>query len=156
MHQQIKDLGASWVRDLLRESRLGHLATCNRSRVPHVVPICYVFHEGAIYSSIDEKPKRREPEDLRRVINVRANPNVCVIIDHYEENWSQLRFIIIHGKAEVIQSGEEHQQAITQLKKKYPQYRSMSLQTRPVIKIAPTRIKTWNSDIESRHTKKMK
>jgi len=155
LHQQIKDLGAAWVRDLLRESRLGHLATSNRSRVPHVVSICFVFHEGWIYSSIDEKPKRREPEELRRIINIRANPNVCVVIDHYEENWRKLKFIIIHGKAEMIQSGKEHQQAITQLRKKYQQYRSMSLQTRPIIKISPTRIKTWRSATKSGNANKM-
>jgi len=128
------------------ESRVGHLATCNLSLEPLVVPFCYVFHDEVIYSSIDEKPKRRKPLSLRRIINIEANPNVCIVIDHYEENWSKLRFIIVQGKAKLLQSGKEHQQAINQLRKKYPQYRFMNLQTRPVIKIVPTRMTVWKAE----------
>jgi len=146
LHQRNKGHSASWAGKLLRESRIGHLATCNLSLKPHVIPICFVFHGHAIYSSIDEKPKRKKPSDLRRTINIEANPNVSMIIDHYEENWWKLKFIIIQGKAKLIWSGEEHQQAINRLKRKYPQYRSMNLQSRPIIKIIPRRTVTWRSN----------
>jgi PPOX class probable F420-dependent enzyme len=118
--------------------------------MPHVVPICYVFHEGVIYSSVDEKPKRTKPAGLRRIINIQENPNVCVVIDHYEDDWRRLRFIIVHGKAKLLQSGKEYQQAINQLRKKYPQYRFMNLQTRPLIKILPTKMRTWRSETRYR------
>lgn len=146
MHQRNKGHSASWTGKLLRESRVGHLATCDLSLKPHVIPICFVFHDDAIYSPIDEKPKRNKPPDLRRVINIETNPNVCLIIDRYEENWRKLRFIIIHGKAKLIWSGEEYQQAINRLRRKYPQYRSMNLQSRPVIKIIRRRSVSWRSD----------
>jgi PPOX class probable F420-dependent enzyme len=146
LHQQNKGQAALWTRRLLKESRVGHLATCNVSRKPHVVPLCYVYHDDALYSSIDKKPKRSKILDLRRIINIETNPNVCVVIDHYEENWNKLRFIMVHGKAELLWSGEEHQRAINLLRKKYPQYRSMNLQTRPIIKILPRRISTWSAD----------
>jgi PPOX class probable F420-dependent enzyme len=105
-----------------------------------------VYHNDAIYSSIDEKPKRRKPPDLRRIINIEANPNVCMLIDRYDEDWRKLKFIIIHGKAKLIWSGEEHQEAIYQLRKKYPQYGSMNLPSRPIIKIIPRRTVSWRSD----------
>ncbi|MGD0423627.1 MAG: TIGR03668 family PPOX class F420-dependent oxidoreductase [Candidatus Bathyarchaeia archaeon] len=146
MHQRNKGHSAPWTLRLLRESRVGHLATCNLSLRPHVIPICFVFHNDAIYSAIDEKPKRRKPPGLRRIINIEANPNVCMIIDQYDENWRKLRFFIIHGKAKLIWLGEEHEQAINQLRRKYPQYRSMNLQSRPVIKIIPRRTVSWRSD----------
>ena len=112
---------------------------------PHVVPICYVFHDDAIFSSVDEKPKQANMKSLRRIVNMKANPNVCVVIDHYEENWRKLKFVIVQGKAKLILSGEEHQQASIQLRKKYPQYRFMNLQARPVIKIKPTKYVAWRS-----------
>ena len=105
-----------------------------------------MFHDGAIYSSIDEKPKQGNHESLRRIVNIKANPNVCVVIDHYEENWGKLKFIIVQGKAKLIMSGEEHQQAIIQLRKKYPQYRFMNIQARPIIKIKPRKYVAWRSD----------
>jgi PPOX class probable F420-dependent enzyme len=146
LHQRNKGHSASWTERLLRESRVGHLATCNLWLKPHVVPVCFVFHDDAIYSPIDEKPKRKKPPALQRIINIEANPNVCMIVDRYEENWRKLRFVIIHGKAKLIWSGEEHQRAISQLRRKYHQYRLMNLQSRPIIKIIPGRTVSWRSD----------
>ncbi|HUO42179.1 MAG TPA: TIGR03668 family PPOX class F420-dependent oxidoreductase [Methylomirabilota bacterium] len=146
MHRQNKGDAASWAEELIRETRVGHLATCDTSLNPHVVPICYVFHDGVVYSAIDEKPKRKQPAGLRRVLNIKANPNVCLVIDHYEEDWRKLNFVIVHGKAKLIMSGREHRQAITRLRSKYPQYRVMKLQTRPIIRIVPTRRVAWRSD----------
>ena len=110
------------------------------------MPICYVLREGKLYTPIDEKRKKKAPEDLRRIINIKANPNVCIVVDHYEENWRQLRFVMIHGKAKIIRSGKEHAHAITDLRRKYQQYQSMNLQRRPIITISPARIKTWKAD----------
>ena len=85
------------------------------------------------------------PLGLRRIINIEENPNVCVVIDHYEENWGKLGFVMVHGKAELLRSGEEYQEAINELRKKYSQYRSMNLHTRPIIKILPRRISAWRA-----------
>jgi len=126
---------------------VAHLATCDTSLKPHVIPICFVLHDDVLYSSIDEKPKRiRAPTALRRVVNIKANPNVCVVIDQYEEDWRKLRFIIIHGKAKLVRTGEEHRLGIIELRRKYPQYRSMNLDSRPIIKIVPRRTVSWRSD----------
>jgi len=149
LHRHNKGDVASWEGELLREARVGHLATCDISLNPHVVPICYVFYDDAIYCAVDEKPKRRRPENLRRIINIKANPNVCVVVDHYEEDWRKLKFIIVHGKAKLILSGREHQQAVTQLRNKYPQYRIMNLPARPIIRIIPTRSVAWRPDKRS-------
>ena len=139
-------MAASWTERLLRKSRVGHLATCDSSLRPYVVPICYVFHDGVIYSAIDEKPKQTQPANLRRTVNIKSNPNVCVVVDHYEENWGKLKFIMIHGKAKLILSGREHQKAINQLQRKYPQYRAMNLRPRPIIKVSPIRSVAWRSE----------
>ena len=145
MHRRNKGHEASWAEKLVRESRVGHLATCNLSLKPHVVPICYVVHNGAIYTPIDEKTKRSRPRGLRRAINIESNSKVCVVIDHYEENWAKLKFVIVHGWAKLIWSGEEHQQAVNRLRRKYPQYRSMNLEARPIIKIVPGKTVAWRS-----------
>lgn len=144
-----------WSKGLLQESRLAHLATCNAG-IPHVVPICYVFDGKNMYTPIDEKPKRSKPRNLRRLVNISANPHVCIVVDHYEENWKRLKFAILLGKARIIVKGREHRGAILRLRKKYSQYRSMNLESRPIIKISPSKLTLWKSSstpAESDNTK---
>jgi PPOX class probable F420-dependent enzyme len=134
-----------WARELLIESRLGHLATSTKRGQPHVVPICYVLDGVTIYTPIDEKPKRRKPTQLRRVLNIAENPNVCLVVDHYEEDWSELKYVIVRGSAEVIHGGRTHERAVMLLREKYKQYRQMKLEDRPLIKIKPISLVAWSA-----------
>ena len=133
-----------WARELLIESRLGHLATSTKRGKPHVVPICYVLDGGSLYTPIDEKPKRRKPTQLRRVLNIAENPNVCLVVDHYEEDWSELKYVIVRGSAEIVHEGEVYERAVTLLREKYKQYRQMKLEGRPLIKIKPISVLAWS------------
>ena len=127
----------------LRPARIAHLATADRKAHPHVVPICYVFDGSALYSPIDEKPKRASPLDLKRIKNIRSNPHVAVIVDRYSENWTRLAYVLILGKARVLTKGKRHKNAVILLRRKYPQYRRMAIDERPMIQIRPTRIRSW-------------
>jgi PPOX class probable F420-dependent enzyme len=134
-----------WARELLIESRLGHLATSTKRGKPHVVPICYVLDGASLYTPIDQKPKQRKPSQLRRVLNIAENPNVCLVVDHYEEDWNELKYVIVHGSAEIVHEGETHERAVTLLREKYDQYRQMKLEDRPVIKIKPMSVVAWSA-----------
>jgi hypothetical protein len=70
---------------------------------------------------------------------------VSVVIDDYSEDWSELRYAIIHGRAELIEKGEEYQKSLKLLCEKYRQYKEMGLSelNLPVIKIVPRRIVSW-------------
>ncbi len=133
----------NWPNEFLIKSRLAHLATSSKDGKPHVVPICYVFDGSSIYSSIDEKRKSTDPNGLRRVLNIFENPHVSFIVDRYREDWSELRYVIVRGLAEIIREGEEHTRAVSLLREKYRQYRAMKLETRPIIKIQPARVIAW-------------
>jgi len=134
-----------WVRNLLTKARVGHLATSTKEGRPLVVPICFAFDGIAIYSVIDEKPKRVNPRAMRRVLNIVENPNVCFVVDQYSEDWRKLRYVIVRGKAAILTKGKEHSTALLLLRKKYQQYHSMNLDDRPIIKIRPTHIIAWNA-----------
>jgi PPOX class probable F420-dependent enzyme len=134
-----------WARELLIESRLGHLATSTKRGKPHVVPVCYVFNGASLYTVIDEKPKRRKPTQLRRVLNIAENPNVCMVVDHYEEDRSELKYVMVRGSVEIVHEGEAHKRAVTLLREKYKQYRQMKLEDRPLIKIKPINVIAWSA-----------
>lgn len=128
---------------LLRDGRVAHLATVGPDGRPHVVAICYVFDGENFYSVIDPKPKRVPPARLKRLRNIRANPHVCLIVDHYDEDWTNLKYVQVHGRAEILTWGDEQQQAVGLLREKYPQYREMAIDSAPVIKIVPERFVIW-------------
>jgi len=130
---------------LARSARVAHLATADKTGRPHVIPICFAFDGKYFYSPIDEKPKQVAATKLKRLKNIAANPNVALIIDHYEEDWRTLAYVLIFGKARVLRSGKFHQRAVKLLRRKYPQYARMAIDERPVIVIMPNRIRNWTS-----------
>ncbi|MBI4463189.1 MAG: TIGR03668 family PPOX class F420-dependent oxidoreductase [Acidobacteria bacterium] len=125
--------------------RVAHLATADARGKPLVVPVCFACGEKRIYSAVDEKPKRVAGARLRRLKNIEANPQVCLLVDHYEEDWSRLSYILVEGTAEILREGAEHRRAIALLREKYPQYQAMSLEQQPVIKITPSRFIPWKA-----------
>lgn len=131
---------------MLREARIARLATADPNGQPHVVPVCFAYDGTAIYIVIDEKPKRTAPQRLRRVRNIIANPKVAMIVDHYEEDWRRLRYTLVTGTARVIESGPDHIRAIALLREKYPQYRTMRLEGRPVVVISPAGMIAWAAE----------
>ena len=133
------------VRKKLKEARVARLATLEK-RSPHIVPICFVFDGQNIYTAIDRKPKKKSVRELQRVRNIRANPQVAFIIDEYNnEDWRKLWYVLVRGRAELIdEPGEKQERAIRLLRRKYSQYRAGLLRDEAdVIRIIPDRITWW-------------
>jgi PPOX class probable F420-dependent enzyme len=129
-------------RALLASSRVGHLATVDPQGQPHVVPVCYAWHDGALYTPIDEKPKRATGS-LRREHNIVANPRVCLTVDRYDEDWTRLAWVQIRGTAQVLQPSDRNDAAIRALRQRYPQYGTMKLEARPLIRVTPVTVRSW-------------
>ncbi len=120
-----------------------HLATADTSGAPHVIPVCYASDGRSLFSVLDQKPKRAHITRLRRVKNIQENPRVSLVVDHYEDDWSRLGYILVNGTAELLFEGGERDGAVLLLRQKYSQYREMNLDASPVIKITPQRVVTW-------------
>jgi PPOX class probable F420-dependent enzyme len=131
------------ARSFVLGARVGHLATAAPDGAPHVVPVCFALAGGRVYIALDEKPKSVPPRELRRVRNLLENPRVQLVVDRYDEDWRRLGFVQLSGTASLIEGGEEHAAAVAALRDKYPQYRSMSLESRPVIRIEVARATAW-------------
>jgi PPOX class probable F420-dependent enzyme len=131
---------------LAADSRVARLATIDAAGFPHLVPVCYAADGGTYYSAIDAKPKRMPPERLHRVRNIRRNPRVALLIDHYEEDWQRLGYVMVQGRAEVLGPGPEQARAARLITAKYPQYAAMPLaREAPVIKITAERVIAWSA-----------
>lgn len=128
---------------LLLSAPVGHLATASSEGVPHVIPICFTCDGPTIYSVLDQKPKRASLTRLRRVRNILENPNVALVVDHYEDDWGRLWYILLTGTAQLMLDGEEREKAIGLLRSKYHQYRGMQIDSNPVIKIVLSKVVSW-------------
>jgi coenzyme F420-0:L-glutamate ligase/coenzyme F420-1:gamma-L-glutamate ligase len=137
---------------VLQSHRIGYLATADATGEPHLVPVCFAYHREAIYTAIDQKPKRHTGYRIKRVRNIMENPRVAFLVHHYEEDWQQLYYVLIRGAVTILESGAEHRHALTLLEAKYDQYREFRLLENAglVLKIVPTTVNRWHWQKASR------
>ena len=128
--------------------RSARLATADANGRPSVVPICYAYDGQRFYTPLDEKPKRASDAALRRVRNIQARPDVALLIDRYDDDWSRLGYLLVHADAALLMPddtahADERAHALTLLRARYPQYRAMALEARPLIALTPRRVSAW-------------
>ena len=113
----------SLLRRLVAEARVARLATIDPDGRPHLVPIVFVLagDRDTIYSAVDAKPKRSRT--LRRIENARERPDVTLLVDHFEDDWSKLWWVRVRGRARVLDGGDEAQRGLELLAEKYDAYR---------------------------------
>lgn len=130
----------------LQAQRVGRFATADAAGQPHVTPVCYAAVAAALYIALDAKPKRVEPQRLKRVRNIRANPQVALVVDHYSDDWRELAYLLVRGTADLLPPGaDEHRHAVELLRDRYPQYRTMPIAEQPVIAIRPLAVTAWGA-----------
>lgn len=103
---------------------MAHLASVGPGGRPHIVPLVFALLEETIYSVVDQKPKRGP--NLRRLANVRADPRVALMVDHYSEDWQALWWVRADGTGRILApEGSESARALSALAGRYPQQRPM-------------------------------
>ena len=130
-------------RRFLASLRVAHLATANAEAMPHVVPVCFVVCDDTVYVTIDAKPKSRPAYELKRIRNIMANPRVAIVADRYDEDWTRLGWVMLHGRAEILSEGREHDQAQVLLCSRYSQLQAMRIAALPVIAVRIERARSW-------------
>jgi PPOX class probable F420-dependent enzyme len=124
--------------------RVGHLATADARATPHLVPVCFVVSEGALYITIDRKPKG-DVRALKRLKNITENPTAAFVADRWDEDWTRLGWVMLRGPAEILADGAEHDRAQALLRSRYRQYQGMELDGLPVIAIRIARVTSWGN-----------
>jgi PPOX class probable F420-dependent enzyme len=123
------------------DARVARLATVDESGAPHLVPVTFAARGDEIVSAVDHKPKRTT--NLRRLRNIRQNPRVSVLVDHYDDDWTRLWWARGDGTACVHESGAARDDALLALVRKYPQYERRTPEG-PVIVVTVSRWSGWS------------
>jgi PPOX class probable F420-dependent enzyme len=119
---------------------VARLASVTESGRPHIVPFTFVLDGDRIYSAVDAKPKTTT--SLRRLRNIRANPEVAVLADHYDEDWARLWWVRADGRAAVLDEPRQMARPLALLAGRYPQYRQAP-PAGPVIAVSAERWTGW-------------
>jgi len=125
---------------------VARLGTVDADGRPHLVPCCFAMDGDAAYSVVDHKPKRTAA--LRRLDNIAANPAVCLLVDHYDDDWSTLWWVRFDGTARILVEGTEHRSAIAVLCAKYAQYRATP-PSGAVVAIDVITVRGWSASPDS-------
>ena len=126
----------------LTAARVARLATIDPDGRPHLVPIVFAIEGDTLYSAVDQK--RKQSRTLRRIENARERPQVTVLVDHYEDDWSRLWWIRLRGRARILDEGGELEHALRLLVEKYPQYRDEPPGS-PVLAVDVTDVREWSA-----------
>jgi PPOX class probable F420-dependent enzyme len=127
---------------MFAESPEATLATVGPDGAPHLVPIVFAVHGDVVYTAVDAK--RKSTQRLRRLTNIEANPRVSMLVDHYDDDWSQLWWVRADGEAAIHYSGEEMASGYALLRKKYVQYQRIALDG-PVVTVDVKRWSSWQA-----------
>jgi PPOX class probable F420-dependent enzyme len=129
--------------EFLDRARTAALATIAPDGNARLVPICYVVIDDVLWSPLDEKPKSvSDVRQLARIRDIERDPRVTLLIDRWSEDWSELAWLRLDGRAQVVGS---HPTVVAALRAKYPQYVDHDLEARPMIKIAIGRVTSWDA-----------
>lgn len=121
---------------------VARLATVRPDGRPHIVPITFALVDGDVVSAVDHKPK--STRELQRLTNIRHEPRVAVLVDRYADDWSQLWWVRIDGRATILGDGDRFARATSALAGRYPAYRD-DPPAGPVIVIRPTGWRSWSA-----------
>jgi PPOX class probable F420-dependent enzyme len=130
-------------REFLADQRVAYLATADRRAAPHVVPVCFALAGESLYITIDEKPKRVSGRPLKRIRNIAENPTVAIVVDRYDEDWTRLGWVMLHGRAEILAEGTEHDAAQALLRTRYAQLAAMQIAQLAVIAVRIDKTTSW-------------
>ena len=130
-----------WARALLEEERAGHLAFLDDRDHPRVLPVTFAVHGGAVWSAVDDKPKRTaEPARLRYL---RRRPQAALCVDRYDDDWSRLAWVQLLGAVDVLDAAAAPE-AMDALVARYAPYRERR-PPGPLLRLEPERALHWRA-----------
>jgi PPOX class probable F420-dependent enzyme len=132
------------IDSFLARPLLGRFATVSPNGQPHVVPVWYMWEEGAAWIS--------SYESTRKIERLRNNPKCALVVDA-EEAIEGVSAVILEGAAELVSGPREEVKA--RIERIYTRYLGPQgvLEADPqewlnspenlLIKLPPQRIKSW-------------
>jgi len=103
--------------------------------------VTFAVAGGAIWSAIDDKPKRAaEPA---RVRYLRRRPAAALCVDRYDDDWTRLAWVQLLGQVAIVEVGEGGE-GLDALATRYAAYREQRPRG-PLLRLEPERVLHWRA-----------
>ncbi len=118
----------------------GTLGTVHPRRGVDAVPVVFVVVGGQVVVPIDTV-KAKAGRRLQRLANVDADPRVVLLIERYDDDWSHLWWVRVHGAAVEVDASPDHLAALACA---FPAYQEVGTVTGALL-ITPTETTGWSA-----------
>ena len=95
----IRDALSAGEAAFVASCRVAYLATVLEDGTPHVVAICPVLDMDRLVFATDRASQK--------VRNIAGDPHVAIAFGEYTEAWSELRQVVVFGRAYLVEGGPE-------------------------------------------------
>ncbi|MEA2406499.1 MAG: hypothetical protein QOE69_618 [Thermoleophilaceae bacterium] len=130
-----------WARSLLDDERVARLAFVDDEERPRVLPVTFAVAGDAVWSAIDDKPKRAaEPARVRRL---RRRPAAALLVDVYDDDWSRLAWVQLVGRVDVL-AIDDGPEGMAALAAKYEPYAERT-PPGPLLRLTVQRALHWRA-----------
>ncbi len=129
---------------MLETTLVGRLGLIDDDGSPRVLPVTFAVIDDAVWSAIDEKPKRVPATELARLRWLQARPRSALTVDRYSENWDELAWVQLLGETEIVDAAG-HVPVIKRLAERYPAYRAGE-PGGPLLRLRPERALCWRAE----------
>lgn len=126
-----------WAR-LADGPRHGVLATVHAERGVDAVPVVFAVHGREVLVPVDAV-KAKSGRRLQRLANLEHDPRCALLVDHYDDDWSQLWWVRLHGRATEVPPTTGQRAALAAA---HPPYRDPGSITTTVV-LRPTELTGW-------------
>jgi PPOX class probable F420-dependent enzyme len=99
------------------QARVARVATVDGRGQVHLVPVTFALSGDVWYPPTDAGERL-----AKRLRNLTGDPRVSILIDVYDEDWSKVWWVRLHGSGRVVPDSPERDHAWRLLRAKYPQF----------------------------------
>ena len=132
------------VRAALNAARVGRMAVLDEHGVPSIVTVCFVLEGQTLLIAQDNFPEGIAQLREQQMAALAGNPNITVLVDHWEENWNKLGMVMLRGIGEVLPGASlEQRRVLSLLRDKYAQYRGVNMKDEPMIRLDILSMRYW-------------
>jgi PPOX class probable F420-dependent enzyme len=130
-----------WAVELIKGKQVARLAFLDDGDRPRVLPVTFAIAGGAVWSAIDDKPKRAaEPA---RVRYLRRRPDAALCVDHYDDDWTKLEWVQLLGRVEILPL-DQGEAGLDALAERYAAYRERR-PPGPLLRLEVERSIAWSA-----------
>ena len=123
---------------------MGRLAIMDEHGVPSMAPVCFVLEGQTVFLAKDDFPEGISLLREQQMDALAGNPNMALMVDHWEENLNRIGVVLMRGMGEVLPGpGLEQRRVLSLFRDKYAQYRGINMKDDPVIRMDLFSLRHW-------------